>query len=521
MRSLVGRRLAAALLGSLGVLTAATVPSGAVPAPAEPVVSGRLVDAAGGPATGVRVGMDLRSSSSLVDAAGTFSFPTSTGSSRPTIDVGTDWRRGRFVLVGSTVDTSRDVDLGTLTLPPVPEIRLQVVNEQGDALPRAELGGDLDRRRSALLGHRLGDGQLVERISYLLDSRTDEDGRFGGLLPQGRDGGLTGFEVRYVDGIGTFTAAAEDAVRLDDGSYRIILQGATVAPAPDPPTHVRATAADGAVLLTWRSNPAAVPGRWHDVITQYPSGNEITLDPGRDRYVVRVPNGSARSFTIASDDGIARSRDLVRTPVVTPQPLTVTPGADPRRAGGLLLDRVSRFGHELSLPEVHRSCVVDDGLVMGGCDADGATVRLRGTAPGAHVLQVRVSDVLDTSAVLRWEFVVPRGPRTLADRGWDLVGNGEYGPRSYAVATARGATARTRVPATTTVSLVTRTGPGQGVLRVGGVDGPRTRVDLGALAARARDVVTVPLADQVRGALEVEVVSQGGSVRLWGLTTAP
>lgn len=520
MRGLVGHRVAAALLGVLGVLAAA-VPSGAMPAPAEPVVSGRLFDAAGSPATGVRVGLDLRSSSSLVDADGTFSFPTSSGSSRPSIDVGTDWRRGRFVLVGSTVDTSHDVDLGTLTLPPVPEVALQVVNEQGDALPHAELGGDLDRRRSALLGHRLGDGQLVERITYLLDGRTDEDGRFVGLLPRGVGEGLTGFDVRYADGLGSFTAAAEDAVPLADGSYRITLEGATVAPAPDPPTDVRATAADGAVLLTWRSNPAAVPGRWHDVITQYPSGNETTLDPGRERRVVRVPNGSARSFTIASDDGVARSRDLVRTPVVTPQPLTVTAGADPRRAGGLLLDRVSRFGHELSLPGVHRSCVVDDGLVLGRCDVDGATVRLRGADPGAHVLQVAVSDVLGTSAVLRWAFVVPRGPRALADRGWDLVGNGEYGPRSYAEASARGATARARVPATTTVSLVARTGPGQGVLRVGGVDGPRTRVDLGALVARARDVVTVPLAQQVRGALEVEVVSTGRPVRLWGLAPAP
>ena len=322
MRGLDGHRVAAALLGVLGVLAAA-VPSGAMPASAEPVVSGRLFDAAGSPATGVRVGLDLRSSSSLVDADGTFSFPTSSGSSRPRIDVGTDWRRGRFVLVGSTVDTSHDVDLGTLTLPPVPEVALQVVNEQGDALPHAELGGDLDRRRSALLGHRLGDGQLVERITYLLDGRTDEDGRFVGLLPRGVGEGLTGFDVRYADGLGSFTAAAEDAVPLADGSYRITLEGATVAPAPDPPTDVRATAADGAVLLTWRSNPAAVPGRWHDVITQYPSGNETTLDPGRERRVVRLPNGSARSFTIASDDGVARSRDLVRTPVVTPQPLTV------------------------------------------------------------------------------------------------------------------------------------------------------------------------------------------------------
>ena len=43
MRSLVGRRLAAALLGSLGVLTAATVPSGAMSAPAEPESTTRLL----------------------------------------------------------------------------------------------------------------------------------------------------------------------------------------------------------------------------------------------------------------------------------------------------------------------------------------------------------------------------------------------------------------------------------------------------------------------------------------------
>lgn len=511
-----------------GNIWRASIPAGAhrvvdddveVRIPPHPVVSGRLLDAAGGPATGHRVGTEFGASSSVVDEVGSFSFPTSKWSSRPSIDVGTDWRRGRFVLVGSVLDVTDDVDLGTLTLPPVPDLRLQVVNEHGEALPYAELDGDFDRRLSDLLGHRLGDGQQVERITYLLNGRTDDHGRFTGLLPTGRGGGLTGFDVSYTDGVGSFSATAEDAVPLADGSYRITLDGATVAPAPDPPTRFRATAADGAVLLTWRPNPAAVPGRWHTVITSYPSGTETTLDPGESRRVMRVPNGSARSYTIASDDGVARSRDLVRTPEVTPQALSITAGVDPRRARGILLDRVARFGHEISLPGAHRSCRVDGRLVLGGCDLEGATVRDAG--PGTHVLEVGVYDALVSSAVLRWEFTVPHGPRTLADRGWDLVGDGRYGPRSYVEATARGATARTRAPATTSVSLVARTGPGQGVLRVGGDGGPSTRVDLAALPASERDLVTVPVDRQVRGVLEIEVVSRHRPVRLWGVATTP
>ena len=115
-------------------------------------------------------------------------------------------------------------------------------------------------------------------------------------------------------------------------------------------------------------------------------------------------------------------------------------------------------------------------------------------------------------------FSLPLEVNRLADDGWEVRRRGPFGRSSYVETTRRGAGLDLRIDPTRRLSVIARTGPGQGTLRIT-VDGRlMRRVRLSDHPARRFQLLTLPAFDRPRsGALRISVASSGRPVRIYGI----
>ena len=176
-----------------------------------------------------------------------------------------------------------------------------------------------------------------------------------------------------------------DAVRLADGTYRVVLSDLQLPPGAVAPSNVRARPSDGAVRITW-DPPAHGAGGATYLVTSLLDG-DTTIASG-SQATLPARNGTPQAWTVQRITDVGAGAPAA-TPTVVPRRLTL--GLRGPREGQVVSRGRVEYAVRASVPIESINCAPDPGLVLIRCEQDSVVVR---SDPGAgiHSVQVWVYD---------------------------------------------------------------------------------------------------------------------------------